>query len=255
MNKEELNIILKKYYSFSDVAMSKLNIDDKQHFDLVIVSPTWKPHFVFNEDYSVENLKIGSTATFILYYNNKKILFIKTGKGAPNMFDNLLLLRNVDAPYIFLGSAGSLNEKVHEGDIFIPYYSISGDGASIYFENKMDTANFFNKIFFSTQIKQHIENILKNNSFLYKAGGVYSTDTLIGEYYHIQEIMKFGVSCIEQETASFGKCMKIMGKEGFPILVISDSLINGTNYYEPIENKHEYLLTRTKKLQKIISKF
>ena len=58
-------------------------------------------------------------------------------------------------------SMGSLNEKVHEGDIFIPYYSISGDGASIYFENKMDTANFFNKIFFSTQIKQHIENILK----------------------------------------------------------------------------------------------
>lgn len=255
MNKDELNIILKKYYSFSDVAMSKLNIDDKQHFDLVIVSPTWKPHFVFNEDYSVEGLKTGSTATFILYYNNKKILFIKTGKGAPNMFDNLLLLRNIDAPYIFLGSAGSLNEKVHEGDIFIPYYSISGDGASIYFENKMDTANFFNKIFFSTQIKQHIENILKNNSFLYKAGGVYSTDTLIGEYYHIQEIMKFGVSCIEQETASFGKCMEIMGKEGFPILVISDSLINGTNYYEPIENKHEYLLTRTKKLQKIISKF
>lgn len=147
MNKEELNIILKKYYSFSDVAMSKLNIDDKQHFDLVIVSPTWKPHFVFNEDYSVENLKIGSTATFILYYNNKKILFIKTGKGAPNMFDNLLLLRNIDAPYIFLGSAGSLNEKVHEGDIFIPYYSISGDGASIYFENKMDTANFLIKYF------------------------------------------------------------------------------------------------------------
>ena len=49
--------------------------------------------------------------------------------------------------------------------------------------------------------------------------------------------------------------MEIMEKEGFPILVISDSLISGTNYYEPIENKHEYLLTRTKKLQKIITKF
>ena len=33
------------------------------------------------------------------------------------------------------------------------------------------------------------------------------------------------------------------------------SLITGTNYYEPIENKREYLLTRTKKLQKIISNF
>ena len=34
MNKNELNTILKKYYSYSDVAMSKLNIDDKQYFDL-----------------------------------------------------------------------------------------------------------------------------------------------------------------------------------------------------------------------------
>lgn len=255
MNKNELNNILKEYYSFSDVAMSKLNIDDKQHFDLVIVSPTWKPHFVFNEEYSIENLKTGSTSTFILYYNNKKILFIKTGKGAPNMFDNLLLLRNIDAPYIFLGSTGSLDKNVHEGDIFIPYYSISGDGASLYFEKKIDTANFFNKMFFSTEIKQHIESVLKNSNFSYKNGGVYSTDTLIGEYYHMQEIMKLGATCIEQESASFGKCMKIMEKEGCPILVISDSLITGTNYYEPIENKQEYLSTRTKKLQKIISKF
>ena len=255
MNKDELNIILKKYYSFNNVAMSKLNIDDKQHFDLVIVSPTWKPHFVFNEDYNVENLKVGSTSTYILYHNNKKILFIKTGKGAPNMFDNLLLLRNIDAPYIFLGSAGSLNENVHEGDIVLPNYSISGDGASLYFEKELDTTNFFNKMFFSAEIKQYIESILKNINFSYKNGGVYSTDSLMGEYYHIQEIMKFGTSCIEQETASFGKCMKIMEKEGFPILVISDSLISGTNYYEPIENKQEYLLTRTKKLQKIISKF
>lgn len=255
MNKDELNNLLKKYYSFNNVAMSKLYVDDKQHFDLVIVSPTWKPHFVFNEDYNVKNLKIGSTSTFIIHYNGKKILFIKTGKGASNIFDNLLLLRNIDAPYIFLGSAGSLNENIHEGDIFIPNYAISGDGASIYFENKINPTNFFNKVFFSTKIKQHIEYILKNNDFLYQNGGVYSTDTLIGEYYHIPEIMKFTVSCIEQETASFGKCMQIMEKEGLPILVISDSLINGSNYYEPIENKKEYLLTRTKKLQKIISKF
>ena len=30
------------------------------------------------------------------------------------------------------------------------------------------------------------------------------------EAAHMQEIMKLGASCIEQETASFGKCMKIM---------------------------------------------
>ena len=137
----------------------------------------------------------------------------------------------------------------------MPCYSISGDGASLYLEKKINTDNFLNKIIFSTEIKQHIESVLKNCDFSYKNGGVYSTDTLIGEYYHMQEIMKLGASCIEQETASFGKCMKIMEKDGFPILVISDSLITGTNYYEPIENKQEYLLTRTKKLQKIISNF
>ena len=255
MNIDELNSIFKKYYSFSDIAKSKLNIDDKQHYDLVIVSPTWKPHFVFNEDYSVEQMKIGSTSTYILYFNNKKILFIKSGKGAPNMFDNLLLLRNIDAPFIFLGSAGSLNESVQVGDIFIPHYSISGDGASLYFEKRIDPEKLFNKVFFSIDIKKHIESILNKNNFIYKEGGVFSIDTIIGEYYHIQEIMKFEVSCIEQETASFGKCMEIMRKDGLPILVISDSVISGTNYYEPIDNKKEYLLTRTKKLREIIGMY
>ena len=280
MNIDELNSIFKKYYSFSDIAKRKLNIDDKQHYDLVIVSPTWKPHFVFNEDYSVEQMKIGSTSTYILYFNNKKILFIKSGKGAPNMFDNLLLLRNIDAPFIFLGSAGSLNESVQVGDIFIPHYSISGDGASLYFEKRIDPEKLFNKVFFSIDIKKHIESILNKNNFIYKEGGVFSIDTVgalsifVGSFLalpvslfilykdkekvnaqSIQEIMKFEVSCIEQETASFGKCMEIMRKDGLPILVISDSVISGTNYYEPIDNKKEYLLTRTKKLREIIGMY
>lgn len=49
--------------------------------------------------------------------------------------------------------------------------------------------------------------------------------------------------------------MKIIEKEGVPVLIISDSLITGENFYEPLENKCEYLQTRTKKLQKIIDKF
>ena len=50
------------------------------------------------------------------------------------------------------------------------------------------------------------------------------TVNIIDMHVKMQEIMKLGASCIEQETASFGKCMKIIEKDGFPILVISDSL-------------------------------
>lgn len=66
--------------------------------------------------------------------------------------------------------------------------------------------------------------------------------------------MGMNVSTIEQETAAFGKCMQIMQKKGLPILVISDSLITGQNYYEPRQNKVEYIETREKKLQRIISR-
>lgn len=253
MNIGDLNNIIEKYYSFNNVALSKLNVDDKEYYDLVIVTPTWKPHYIFDNNYSVETLKIGSVSTYNLYHDNKKILFLRTGKGAPNLYDNLLLIRNINAPYLFLGSAGSLNEKINEGDIFVPKYSISGDGASLYFNQQFNISNFNNKVFFDKELEEKIFAILKKEEFNYFTGGVYSIDSLIGEYYHLNMIRKQNASCIEQETAAFGKCMNIMEKSGLPILVISDSLITGVNYYEPYEDKQEYLHTRTKKLQLIIN--
>lgn len=254
MNKNELNKIIEKYYSFDDAVMCKLNIDDKQKFDLVLVSPTWKPNFIFDADYNIKNLKLGSTSTYIIKHDGKTILYIKTGKGSPNMVDNLLLLRNIEAPFVFLGSAGSLSKTINEGDILIPDYSISGDGASLYFDKRISNSKLFNKIYFRNEVRNHVENILTDYDYPYVIGGVFSTDSLIGEYYHLDEILGFEVSCIEQETSAFGKCMQIMERDGVPILVISDSMITNQNYYEPLENKKKYLLTRTKKLQKVINK-
>ena len=254
MNKEELNKIINQYYSFDNLIKEKFEFEEDEKFDLVIISPTWKPIFIFDEEYEIENLKKGSTATYRLKHKDKKILFIKIGKGAPCMYDNLLLLRNIESPYIFLGSAGSLSSEVNIGDIFIPDYAISGDGASLYFSEEIIGENIFKNVLFDSFMKNRIENIANQIGIVTKSGGVYSTDTLIGEYYHLKKIMKMNVSTIEQETAAFGKCMQIMQKKGLPILVISDSLITGQNYYEPRQNKVEYIKTREKKLQKIISR-
>ena len=252
MNKEELKKIINNFYSFEDPLKSKLNIKDKK-YDLVIVSPTWKPHFVFNDDYKVEDLKLGTVASYKLNYKNKKLLFLRTGKGAPSLYDNLLLLNDIESRFIFLGSAGSLNKDIKVGDIVIPNKSISGDGASIYFEEKLDGSNMFKTIEFNKKLIIKLNDIANKIDVISKSGNVYSIDTLIGEYYHLKEIIKSNAICIEQETAAFGNSMNIMEKEGVPILVISDSLIDGVNYYEPLENKKDYLETRTKKLQKIIT--
>ena len=253
MNKKELITIIKRYYSYDDLLKDKLRIENVDKYDLVIVSPTWKPYFVFNDDYIITDLKKGTTATYELMYGNKRILYIKTGKGAPNLYDNLLLLHSIDKPYVFLGSAGSLTEDINVGDIVVPKYSISGDGASLYFEEDFSNGKRFEKIQFSNSLFNHITEKSKDIGCFIKNGSAFSTDTLIGEYYQLDKIMNMGASCIEQETAAFGKCMNIMEKEGIPILVISDSLVKNQNYYEPLDNKTEYLNSRTKKLQKIIN--
>lgn len=253
MNKDELNAIINQYYSFDKLIKEKFEFEEDENFDLVVVSPTWKPHFVFNENYKIENLKSGSTSTYRLTYKDKNILFIKTGKGAPCMYDNLLLLRNIESPYIFLGSAGSLSSEVNVGDIFIPDYAVSGDGASLYFYEKFTEENFFQKCYFDMSLRKHIEDVANKLDVLTKRGGIYSTDTLIGEYYQLKKIIEMNVLAVEQETAAFGKCMQIMDKKGLPILVISDSLVTGQNYYEPRTNKPKYVETREKTLQKIIN--
>ena len=252
MKRKELKEIINKFYSFDDPLKSKLHIDDK-NYDLVIVTPTWKPHFVFDDDYQVDTLKPGTIATYKLNYQDKRVLFLRTGKGAPSLYDNLLLLNDIDSRFIFLGSAGSLSKDVKPGDLIIPNKAISGDGASIYFDEELDGSNMFKTVDFNQNLIDRLNDISTKLDIAHKTGSVYSVDTLIGEYFHLKEIMAKDAVCIEQETAAFGKCMDIMEKEGTPMLVISDSVVDGVNYYEPLENKKDYLETRTKKLQKIIT--
>lgn len=254
MNKHELEKIIKKYYSYENLLETKFNIQEDEMFDLIIVSPTWKPNFVFNEEYTIENLKIGSVSTYKISNTNKKFLFLRIGKGAPYMYDNLLLLHNIESNFIFLGSAGSLNENISVGDIVIPNTSISGDGASIYFDNDLRQPKLFKEISFEQKNINKVKTICDELNISIKNGIVFSTDTLLGEYYNLDTIIQMGAECIEQETAAFGKCLNIMDKNGVALLVISDSLITGQNYYEPLENKKGYLKTRTTRLQKIIDK-
>lgn len=253
MNINELNQILETYYSFDDIVGEKFNISENDKFELIIISPTWKPHFVFNDEYSIENLKQGTVASYKLMYKGKKTLYIKIGKGAPYIYDNLLLLRNYDTNFVFLGSAGSLCNEIEVGDIVVPKYSISGDGASLYFNEKLNENTLFKKIMHSNVLVEKVNDISKKLNILIKDGDAFSTDTLIGEYYHLKEIIAMGAKCIEQETAAFANCMNIMEKEGIPLLSISDCSIKGQNYYEPLKNKEKYLNARQKKLQKIIN--
>lgn len=254
MNCKQLEEIFSEYYGNSNPITKIIDFKKINDVSLTIISPTWKPHFVFDDEYDIETLKAGSTSFHLLKENNKKILFVKTGKGAPNLVDNLLLLYKLESDFVFLGSSGSIDYNINIGDIVLPISSISGNGASIYFNDSLDKLQMFKKEYFSCDLSDKIVNCSKSLGIEIKKANVFSTDSIIGEYYHLREILSSNINCIEQETASFAKCMKIIEKKGAALLVISDNLLLHENYYDDNTDKSKYIESREKVLKKIIKR-
>lgn len=99
-----------------------------------------------------------------------------------------------------------------------------------------------------------VQEICLSLGYDLKTGTVLSINSIIGEYFHLDDIIRLGYDAIEQETAAFNHCLQILEKAGIALLCISDNSLQGSHYNEPFENKERYLETREKKLQKIISR-
>lgn len=94
---------------------------------------------------------------------------VNTGVDAPKMLDEVLALGSTPCKkIIFMGSAGSLNEKINIGDIVIPEYSVSCVGADRYLTNsKLSesdsfSAKYYSDTDFSNKLIKVINHEIKN---------------------------------------------------------------------------------------------
>lgn len=242
--------LFKQYSNTDDILKLVYGIPSSERFDCVFVAPSWRIEKVFdlsdlNTELLCENIDI--TAYKILY-NGKKYLYAKLKIGAPNMIDFCLSCNELNCDkFIFIGSAGSLVPEIKIGDIIIPEYSISGDGASIYLYDELDAKNMFKKAYSDSKLNQEIKNICKERNIKTVDAIPVSVDSVMCEYQHLTEFKNMGAQVIEMESATFFNAMNLIKKSASAILIISDNSSVGQHLIDVNnETRDKYHSARTR---------
>ncbi len=214
----------------NDTLKEIYGISNKEHFNCIFIAPSWTVDKVFDTTkINVEQIFSSRDAkTFRIKHNKKKYLFITLYIGAPVMIEFCLLCYKAHCDnFVFIGSAGALVPEVKVGDIIVPEYAISGNGATLYLHDKLDSKNLFEKMYSTKKLNKQLVNICQDKNISVLNVPVISMDSVISEYLHLDEFRAMGAKVIEMETATFFGCMKKIKKNASAILVVSDNSATG----------------------------
>ena len=213
----------------NDMLKDIYGISDKEYFDCIFIAPSWTPGKIFDEKVKVKQIFSGRFAnTFSIKRNKKNYLFVTLQIGAPNIIDFCLLCYKTHCDnFVFLGSVGALVPEIKVGDIIVPEYAISGNGATLYLHEKLDSKNVFEKVCSTKKLNRRIINSCLKEDINVLSVPVVSMDSVMAEYLHLDEFRAMGAKAIEMEAATFFGCMKIIKKNASALLVVSDNSAKG----------------------------
>lgn len=246
-----INIVkkFKQYSNTDDILKLVYGIPSSEHFDCVFVAPSWNIEKVFDlSKIDTETLFTNQDiTTHKIMYNGKKYLYAQLKIGAPNMVDFCVSCSDFNCnQFIFIGSAGSLVPEIKLGDIIVPEYSISGDGASLYLYDKLDSNNMFKKAYSDSELNKKIKNICEKQNIKNINAVPISVDSVMCEYQHLSEFKDMGATIIEMESATFFNAMNMIKKPASAILVISDNSSVGQHLIDQNkETREKYHTART----------
>lgn len=200
-----------------------------QILENVVIAPWWS-HDIF-EGFGFEVVQT-SEKVFNFYSDALSFSYIELKRiGAPSVMDFILSLGVTKcANLIFLGSAGSLDEKINIGDIVVPKYSICGDGASRYLNKNLEDEFLKNK-YPSEEFTKKLIDVLNKNKLRYHYVPNYSIDTVFAQFYHIDKILELGAKTIEMETAVLFKCNELLKINVTALFCISDNTLQNKSLY------------------------
>ncbi|MGV6828476.1 MAG: purine-nucleoside phosphorylase [Flavobacteriales bacterium] len=158
-------------------------------------------------------------------YNGKRISTMGTGMGIPSISiyaHELITLFGVKN-LIRVGSAGSYQENVKIRDLVLAMAASSNSGLN---ELRFGGADYAPTASFELFLKA-VEAAKQKNIPL-KAGNVFSSDEFYADDFEsYKKWSKFGVLCVEMETAGLYTIAAKYNVNALAILTISDSLVTG----------------------------
>jgi len=215
-----------------DIVHSGFHCEPEMIQSNVIVAPLWRPELFGNYFDDMNQDLDGIFKIWTLSKADLKITYIVTGMGASSVIDIVLALGCTPCKkIIFIGSVGALDTHIGIGDIVIPEYSICGDGACRYLTNKKLTENdsfgkknYPNKELFD-RIVLKTKEITGKNGVNYHIGKIFSVDTIIAQFAHLDEIINMGCNCIEMETSVLFKAAEICDISAGAVFSVSDNTL------------------------------
>ena len=169
---------------------------------------------------TVRNM-LGYTGT----YNGKKVSVMGTGMGVPSIsiYAHELITGYGVKNLIRVGSAGSYQESVKIRDIVLAMAASSNSGVNELRFGGADYAPTANFELFLKAVEAAQEDNIK-----VKAGNVFTSDEFYADDFEsYKKWSKFGVLCVEMETAGLYTIAAKHNVNALTILTISDSLVTG----------------------------
>jgi len=247
-----------------DICDRFLGVESKKIQKNVIISPGWGPERVpgiGSAELIASGALYGSLKVWNINNGDTEITYIQTGCGAAILMDALLSLGVSDCKnIIFLSSVGAADANIGIGDIVIPEYSITGDGASRYIaSDTLDKDVFGEKMYPDTsllaQLKLETEKICIETNTKWHIGKTFCTDTIFAEFAHIDTIINKGCNTLDMETAVAFRAAKLMNKALVAILSVTDNtVVKKSLISKTTKNEDDYrLFVRREVFPKIIN--
>lgn len=158
-------------------------------------------------------------------YNGKKVSVMGTGMGVPSIsiYTHELITEFGVKNLIRVGSAGSYQEHVKVRDIVLAMAASSTSGVN---ELRFGGADFAPTANFELFLKA--VEVAKSKNIPLKAGNILTSDEFYADTFEsYKKWSKFGVLCVEMETAGLYTVAAKHGVNALSMLTISDSLVTG----------------------------
>jgi len=162
---------------------------------------------------------LGYTGT----YQGKRISVMGTGMGVPSIsiYAHELITQFGVKNLIRVGSAGSYQEHVKIRDVILAMAASSNSGLN---ELRFGGADYAPTADF--ELFEKAVDAAKNKNIPIKAGNVFTSDEFYADDFEsYKKWSKFGVLCVEMETAGLYTVAAKHNVKALTILTISDSLV------------------------------
>jgi nucleoside phosphorylase len=251
-------------------------ISSDEEFDAVVLAPTWTPMRVNGfagakiiDCKAAAAEKAGKNAqnsgrqpmmkkkseSYIIEWENLRIAWLKTGTCAGNVMDTVLFLSNLKTDrLIFVGAAGGVKPEVPLSEVLTPDVCYDYLGATRYLQERLDGSGFGSEVLpGNPRFISRILDMAQQQETGLVSRPVFCTDTIMGEYIHMEQIRQTGASVVEMETAAFYRAAALTEKAAVAFLVISDNSSNGGSLSAPkTEDYEHYNRTIADRIPKLI---